>query len=1025
MFGYVKKVLHICTNKIINLDMKKLTASILLVVVSSSFALVSAQNRGNDTIKTGNIEEVVFVQPVTGRLKVRDEVTTAQQIISNQQLKVANNPNAISAIAGKASGVRVNQTNNSVNSSQSIVIRTPTTISGSQEALVVIDNVISSAAVLSQLPPDMIESVNIIKGAGGAAIYGSQGVNGVVVVTTKRGTASGGLRVTLNSSIDFESIAFLPKRQRTYGQGWFGDKVHVENGAWGPAFNDPAFAGTMQPYGIPLYDFNGDGIINVNPDSSVPAGDEGGAIQSPFAPYGKDNVRDFFQNGTILQNTLSISSGNSNGYFGMTLGSLEKEFVVAGDKLSRYSALIKGGAKINKWSFDGQVNFIRNKTTQADATIYHDLLQSSSDIPIEKFKDYADRGYAWSIYYTSPYYRQKHVRSNSLRNYFNVIGSAGYAFNDHISLTYRGNMNYTNLESSSYNDGYVADPIYDGIVSDVQSNYFQSNANQQNYYGDLTFNANYDIATDLNLDLTLGHNYQDYRTTNSQAGGTGLLIAGLYTIPNLSSPAQPNTLNNRRFHTNIHAFIGNLDLSYRKFLFFNAAGRYEMNSSLKELSVNNDFSYFFPSASLSFVPTKAFDFGGNVLNYMKITGAIERTGGISAISNYQLDPIASVGAGYPYLGSGYISYNPQTTYTDQRLNPEFTTKAEIGLSFGLFKDRITFDGAIFQSKTKDLITLQQTSATSGLGGQWKNIGDMEGKGIEMNINFVPVKTSNVRWDIGANFTSSYSMITRLADGAKEIALLSNSYSGIFAVEGERFPVLKGTTYVRDSEGRIVVDANTGLPQVNSQLQVLGRTTPKYILGLTTSLRVKGFTLSATADYRTGHKFFSGTKNSLAFSGQLEESAAFDRTQPYIIPNSVYMQNGAYVANTSVPIYATTYNNPNNSNYNPTYGLSEYYGGASYNSVGENFILDATAFKIREIGLSYTFSKELLGQSKINELTIGIQARNPFTKFAKENRNYDDPETGFEGNGAYSGYISSSAVQYPNLRTFGGNLTVTF
>lgn len=1007
--------------------MKKLTTSVLLVVVSSSFVVLKAQNRNRsqDTIKTQEIEEVVFVQPVTGRLKVKDEVTTAQQIITNEQLKVASNPNAVSALAGKASGVRINQTNNSVNSSQSIVIRTPVTITGSSEALVVIDNVISSATVLSQLPPDLIESINIIKGAAGAAIYGSQGVNGVVVVTTKKGTASGGLRVNFNSAVDFESVAFLPKRQRLYGQGWYGDKINVENGAWGPAFSDPNWAGTMQPYGIPLYDYDGDGVISVNPNSSAPTGDEGASIMSTFAPYGKDNVRDFFQTGTIFQNTLTVSTGNRDGYFSMNLGSLEKEFVVADDKLSRYSVLLKGGAKVNKWTFDGQINYIRTKTSQADATIYHDLLQSASDIPIEKFKDYPDNGYAWNIYYTSPYFRQKHVRSNSLRNYFNIIGSAGYEFNEHIKLTYRGNMNFTNLQSSSFNDGYVGGPIMDGNVSDIQSNYFEANANQQNYYGDLTLNANYDIMPDLNLDLTLGHNYQDYRVKNNQAGGTGLLIPGLYAISNLSSQAQPSSLNNTRSHYNIHAFIGNLDLSYKKFLFFNAAGRYEMNSILRQLAVGNEYSYFFPSASVSFVPTKAFNFGGKVLNHLKITAAIERTAGVSAIGAYQLDPIAVIGAGYPYASSGYISYNPQTSLTDAHLNPEFVTKTEVGLSFGLFNDRITFDGAIFQNKAKDLITFQQTSTTSGLSGQWRNVGDMEGKGIELNINFVPIKTRSVRWDIGANFTSAYSEITRLADGAKEIALLSNSYSGIFAIEGEKFPVIKGTTYVRDDQGRIVVDAATGLPQVNSQLSVLGRTTPKYILGLTTSLKVKGFTLSATMDYRTGHKFYSGTKNSLAFSGQLEESASFDRTQAYVIPNSVYMQNGAYVANTNVPIYATTYNNPNDPNYNPTLAASEYFGGASYNTVGENFVLDATAFKVREIGISYTFDKKLLGNSKISELTIGFQARNPFIKFAKENRNYDDPETGFEGNGAYAGYISATAVQYPNLRTFGGNISITF
>ena len=137
-------------------------------------------------------------------------------------------------------------------------------------------------------------------------------------------------------------------------------------------------------------------------------------------------------------------TGNSNGYFGLTLGSLEKEFIVADDKLSRYSVLMKGGTKINKWSFDGQINYIRTKTSQADATIYHDLLQSASDIPIEKFKDYSDNAYGWNIYYTSPYFRQKHIRSNSIQNYFNLIGAAAYKFDDHINLSYRGNMSFNN-----------------------------------------------------------------------------------------------------------------------------------------------------------------------------------------------------------------------------------------------------------------------------------------------------------------------------------------------------------------------------------------------------------------------------------------------------------------------------------------------------------------------------------------------------------------------------------------------------
>ena len=207
--------------------MKKLTTSVLAVVLTSSFALVNAQV---DTARTQNIDEVI----VTGALgikKTADAVTSAQQVVSAEQLNQASNPNAVQALTGKVAGLTINQNNSSVNDNNSIQLRGIRSISGNNSALIVIDNVISTATVLQGLPPDLIESINVIKGAQGAALYGSDGVNGVVIVSTKKG-AKNRLSVSYDGSVDFESVAFVPKRQMKYGQGWDNARDQFENGAW-------------------------------------------------------------------------------------------------------------------------------------------------------------------------------------------------------------------------------------------------------------------------------------------------------------------------------------------------------------------------------------------------------------------------------------------------------------------------------------------------------------------------------------------------------------------------------------------------------------------------------------------------------------------------------------------------------------------------------------------------------------------------------------------------------------------------
>ena len=983
--------------------MKKLTNSVLVVVLSSAFVMVSAQKTKQDSAKTKSIEEVV----ITGALgikKSKDAQTSAQQVVKGDELRQASNPDPILAMQGKVSGVQIRQTNSSVDGTNSIIIRGKRTITGSNEALVVIDNVISTATALQQLPPDVIESINIIKGAQGSALYGSQGVNGVVVVTTKRGARGGRMNVTFNSSVDFESPAYLPKRQTKYGQGWDGDRISVENGAWGPAFDDPKYAGKLLPYGIPLYDYNGDGKITINANTGADTPDSPASIYSPFAPYGKDNARDFFVNGTLYQNTITANVGGENSYLLMSLNNTQRGFVVDKDKLERTTALFKAGIKFDKWSFDGSVNIQKSYTSQTTPDIYYWLLQSSSDIPITRWKEHRDFAYGWNKYYGNPYWYIDNVRNNNSSYFINATGSVGYKINKNIDLLYRGSLQLTSSEYKAYNNGY-SNVLLGSQIKAITSSYNQYNSQLARYYGDFIANFNYDLTDDLNLRVNAGHNYQEYKYSITTAGGTGMIIPQFYQVWNLANPTIPYNLNNGTTRYNVHALFANLDLAYKDYLFLNATARNEWSSILPK----NNNSYFFPSVGVSFIPTKAFDFGGNVLNYMKIFGNYGTTTSSSAIGTYAIQNLSDLGYGFPYKGD--LSFVVRTSQTDPNIRPEKVKKAEIGIALGFLKDRITFGGSLYQDDTNDLITNASTSRTSGLTLRTMNIGLLRNRGIDADLNIKIFNSKDFKWDIGMSLTTFDTNVLKVTDDTDEVFLGGYTFAGVYAKKGEGI-ILKGTGYQRDPQGRIIVNANTGDPLYTSTLESYGKVDPKYKLGFTTGLNYKGFQLSAVLEYSKGGKFFAGAKKGFAFSGELLESADFDRTKGgFVMPNSVYKDaSGNYVPNTTVKTGGDNYS-----------GVSSYYSNV-YTNIADNFIIDATVFRIREIALSYSFPAEVIKPIGLTGFTIGIHARNPFTKLAKGNDNYNDPDTSFT-NGNAQGLSTSS--QYPVLKSYGVSLNLNF
>lgn len=954
-----------------------------------------------------------------GIKKKTASVTSSYSVLSSKELKSAANPDVIRSLAGKVSGITVNGTSNGVNGSNSIRIRSMLSISGNTEALVVIDNVISNADVLASLPAEAIENVTVLKGAQGAALYGSQGKQGVVLVSTKKGSKGEKVSVSFTSNADFEQINFVPQRQEKYGQGWYNFRDPQENGGWGPLLD-----GTVGPIGIP----NPDGTYDIN---------------EPYISLGDSEIKNFYKTGTIVNNNANINLGSAESFLNLNLGNLRRDFIVEGDNLNRNTIVLSAGKKIDKLSIGGTITYTNQRTKQAnvnaatsrgDYTLLTNLLQTGSNVPISLFKD---RGiYGWNGYYQNPYWARDNNRLNETNNFYNLGINSEYEFSKNISVKYNGSVQNRDINQVSYANATISPPKADGGF-DNASDFFQSNFNSTYYYGDLIATFNYKLNEDIGLKFNLGQNMQHNQTKRVSQGGFNLQIEKLYQINNILNPAIPSTLNNRSFVNRSIATFGDVDLSYKDYLFFNATGRYEGNSVAKK---ENRFS-FFPSVGASFVPTKAIESlrGNKFLSNVKIYGNYSKIGSLDPVNPYEVLETARISTGFPFPNTG-LSFNLPNDPTDPNIKPETYTSLEGGINLGFFNERLTLDVAGFKTTTNDLITEASVSTATGQLSKKLNSGELEATGLEIDLGFMPFNGQNFKWN-GRISYSTYETIVKDAGDSKIITLYDGGNGqingNISAVETLPFPYITGTNWAKDDQGRVIVDAQ-GRPAAASEFQNLGKVTPDYILGLTNNFEYKGVGLSFVMDYRTGHSFLSQTKYNLTWNGHLEESAEFDRSVGFIFPNSV-IDNPAtpgvvdYIANVST--LTGGFSNLTGAN-NRT---QAYYGAAS--NLGANNLVDATAFKLREVALSYTIPSRILKNSGLQSFKFSVNARNAFVVLAKSNKGYADPEASNQNNTSTSpaartaagtltntsrnglGYIGDA--QYPSTRTFGFSINATF
>ncbi|RBQ05866.1 SusC/RagA family TonB-linked outer membrane protein [Pedobacter miscanthi] len=962
---------------------KTITGSVLNV------ALVGDAQSLNEVIVTAG-----------GLTNSRKSIGTVTTTVKADQLIAGKPTNIASGLLGKVAGLQINTTSGGTNPNYRVILRGQRSLTGNNEALIVLDNVIVPNSVLGNLNPEDVADVTTLNGASGAALYGSDASNGALIITTKKGKA-GKLEIKAQQTLTVEQVAFFPKLQEQFGGGSDNDlKIYLgyENQQYGPAFD-----GVPRPIGLPLAD---------------------GTVKTSPYQWGNDKY-DFWDNGLTSQSDLSISSGDDKGTLFISGQYVDARGTLPKDKFNKANVRFNGTRNLLKnLSTSFAISYAQNRYDQTTSTGFYDqMLQSPGNLPITSLKDwktdpFADPSGYPNAYYTNPYFSIDNFREKVRNDYFTGSWDLKYSPAKWVDLTYRVGFNSRNNSGKSYSDIYK---FNDYIKTRPEVGAYK----KTDIVGGVTDNSLYTSrivnefqaafkqkVSDFDFNLVLAAYLRQDRTKSLDASVSGLVQPGLF---NLSNSTNTPTANESNYLARQQAVYAVLNVAFKNYLFLNATARNDWDS---RLSAANR-SFFYPAANLSFVPTDAIPALKQFkeLDYLKLRAGLSKVGLVNvggsstSLGAYRLDPVFYQNSGFPFNGIG--GFTVGNSIVSPNITPEFSYSFEAGTDMAFLKERINASFTYYHTISKNQTVTASVANSSGYSTYLLNAGQTSSRGIETSLNLVPVKTANWRVTVGANYSHYNNMVDELLAGIPSINLSSTTNAGSYGIAGQPFPVLQGRSYNRDSQGRIIVDRATGYPSGTSTLSVFGAAAPTDIFGLNFTASFKGITLSALAEYRGGYNVYNGIgPSSLDFSGAGINTVAYNRER-FVIPNSSYLDptTNTYVANTNITVKD---------------------GGPGYWSIGgprtnidENYITSGNFWKIREISLAYDFPASLLAKSKfIRSARISAQGRNLFIFLPKTNV-YTDPEynsnaTTNSGNG-----VGLNGTQTPPSRYYGATLSLTF
>ena len=825
--------------------MKKLTSNVLAVVLSSSFVVGNAQEKQKDSVKVKEIGEVVIT--ALGIKRENKSLGYSTTKVGGDDLSKVGNQNLVNSLSGKAPGLQVISSGGAPGSGSRLVIRGGAkSLTNSNEPLYVIDGVpitnandgnsntvtgISSPNRAADINPDDIESINILKGAAGAVLYGNRGSNGVILITTKSGKARAGKpQITLSTQVAVDNALVLPDYQTAYAQGEQGVYREATSLSWGPKIQ-----------GQTVY--------------SAAAGKN--VTLSVYDPR-----KQFLQTGVTRNNNVSLSHSFNKSNVFLSAGHSLQTSIVPNQEYEKTNFRFNGNTQVTE-KFNAGVNVSYN-TTKGNVpfagqdgnnpifALFHapvswDLkgygyVNPTTGEQINFRKGSFDNPY-WSVYKNS-------AKTSSDR--FIASLNLGYDLTKWLKLTYRLGNDYfvdnrvifRDIYSGSKPKGYLS---YD----DVKRNELTST---------LMANINTNITDNLALTVVVGQDYNKRTHRNSVITGTELAAPGLVNTNNIAAFDPGYNYETKR---TLFGFFGDVSLSYKNYLFLNLVGRYEMASTLPE----NNRSYFYPGVSGSFIFSDAFNINKDILSYGKLRAGVSRTArDAEPYLVFQAYRKAEYGDGFvpglkfPFNNdlATFVGYTVANAWNNPDLKPEFTTEYEVGTELRFLKNRIGLELTYFENKNTDGIINLRVSPASGAVVSIENTGKTSSKGIEAGLKVTPIKTKDFNWEVNFNFSRIRSLVEETHPKTDRIYM--GGFSGnpaIYAVKGERYGSIVGSAYMRDANGNILVGSN-GKPMLQSG-QVLGHVEPDWTGSVGTSLKYKGVYLTAQLDIRQGGSLFNGTE----------------------------------------------------------------------------------------------------------------------------------------------------------------------
>jgi len=910
-------------------------------------------------------------------------------------------------LTGQVPGVSIASSGGVSGSGTKINIRGYTSISGSTQPLFVVDGVPfntntntqnnfsdgnqSTSSRFLDLDPNNIENLQVLKGLSATVLYGEQGRNGVILITTKNGAAGQkkkDFEVSVFQSVFVNKIASLPDYSQNYGIG-NQNQYGLNFGNWGPSF--ASLDSVAHPYAS---------------KASFP---EFAGKKVAYKPY--NSVKDFFRTGVISTTSLNLGASRENLSYNANFSYVNEEGFTPNNNLRK----LNGGLGINsnltkKLSMNTTFNYAQTEqesppiaasygsgTTGAGPSVFGDLFYTPQSIDLMglPFEDPLTHA---SVYYRAgndiqnPRWTAKYARtSDNSRRFFGKT-SMTYNFLDNLSVMYRlGLDTYSETQTYEVNKGSVEVPNGVYRTTDITSTIWNH---------DVIVNYSKDVTDKLGLTLVAGANAKTEEYRQDGLESTNQLVFGFMRHSNFTTHASTNGFSNgniqREEQKNTMGLYGQATLDYNRYLYLNLAGRNDWYSTLEK----ENHSIFYPSASVSFIPTTAFTSLETAnFNYLKV-----RLGyGTSAKSPdpYSTRNVLSSNARSFLTGSGTVipTNSIGNTLGNPNLKPELQSEYEAGIETRVLGDRLGLDLTLFSRETKDLITNAPLDPSTGYTSTSVNIGEIQNRGIELSLNAAPLIIDDFKWNMIVNYYKYESKVTRLSASIEQIQIggFSNSY-GNYAIEGKPYNVIQGSYWQRDANGnKVVTDAGDYLS--SDEIKIIGNPNPDYTVTLINNFSYKGLVLAMQWDYRHGGDIYSATANTMLARG-ITKDTDFDRSKTTVL-------DGVKDDGTKNDIQTTV----NNAYFN------NYFGAA------EGYIYDGTTVRLREVSLSYSLPASVLGKTPFRAVSLQLLGQNLWWKAIHfpEHVNFDTDQVG-TGVGNAQGL---DMITGPSSRRYGVSVRATF